>query len=926
MITQMIGQLEITATQDASGNLAYTAKAPSGKIYPISPDTVTNITDPAYVAQKQASVLKGVSDPSDAQAIISFYQDGATQFPAFVDSAQAEVDATPTNIVGADPSTNTEQQNKEYVASGGANDDNPTVQNFDDGSSIQTFDDGSTLVTDSEGNISSSPAEETVNAGTTISGKSGTPAAKSPSPKPGKRTENPLGNFASYTYQLTLYMITPDAYDAFIESGRRDINAIRNAASASVAQTTADVGGGAYIIAQSGGINDKTSLRAPGFPFDFHIDNLKITSATNGKTSGAATNVSEMTFDIIEPYGFSFISRLKIAADAIADYAKVRNFKGQENPSRQNFILGISFLGYDKNGKLLTGANTSAEDTFNPSGNSSGVFQRYFDILITDMKFKIDGTATTYKIAAASTGPKVAFGIKNGRTHTGASATARTVKEALGGLNVEAPEGVIGIFTQMNQQQKDMVGKSIEIANEYDVRFLGDSSDIENATIISKLADPDKSKWPMAKAKDLAQINDKIAVKATPDNTKRVITFKNDTSVIQMVTQIIAQSSYLEDALKVLYTTASEPSTKSDSPETVTPATEKTIKWYNISPEVKCLGFDNLKKDFAYRITYVIQPYETPVIVSSAANAPTKYYGPHKRYDYWFTGKNSEILRYEQQLDNSYFNVNITSEKGDKSEKKDSTGTGGATTSPLVPGMHQPAARLGKLGIGMEAQNNYVTTLTDPGSYAEAKISILGDPDFLIQEQPGSLSTVYNQFYGTDGYTINPNGGQVFIEIDFKEAVDYDNNNGLLTINESITFWKYPKKIKNLVKGVSYMVLEVVSSFSKGRFTQDLTCAINTFGDVKDDEKDAPRATDNASATRENNSSAPTSAGSQQVAGSGEPTTGLVSDPETTTAEGAPTSSGESAPSQATPDSGKNQITAPTGTGAVVADDDARYY
>ena len=813
------------------------------------------------------------------------------------------------------------QQNRSYVASGGANDDNPTVQKFDDGSSIQTFDDGSTLVTDSEGNIASTPTQDTVNAGTTVSGKSGTPPAKSPSPKPGKRLENPLGNFSSYTYQLTLYMITPDAYDAFIESGRKNINAIRNGATASATQQAADVGGGAYIIAQSGGINDKTSLRAPGFTLDFHIDNLKITTSTSGKTSGTSSNVTEMTFDIIEPYGFSFISRLKIAAEAIADYSKVRNFKGQENPSRQNFIMGISFLGYDKDGKLLTGANTYSEDTFNPSGNSSGVFERFYDILITDLKFKIDGTATTYKITAATTGPKVAFGIKNGRTHTGASATARTVKEALGGLNVEAPEGVIGIFTQMNQQQKDLVGKSIEIANEYDVRFIGDSSDIENATIISKLADPDKSKWPMAAVKDLAQVNDKISVSTAPDNTKRVITFKNDTPILQMVTQIISQSSYLENALKILYTTATEPNTKSDSPESVKPATEKTIKWYNVSPEVKCLGFDNLKKDFAYRITYVIQPYETPIIVSPYANAATKYYGPHKRYDYWFTGKNSEILRYEQQLDNSYFNVDIGSVKGDTSK----SGTGGATTSPLVPGMHQPVARLGKLGIGMEAQNSYVTSLIDPGSYAEAKIQILGDPDFLVQEQPGSLSSVYNQFYGTDGYTISPNGGQVFIEIDFKEAVDYDNNKGLLTINESITFWKYPKSIKSIVKGVSYQVLEVVSSFSKGKFVQDLSCAINTFPDVKNDPEVAPRTeTDSASARN----SAPTNAVATSTP-STEETIGLVGDPSVTTTNDAPTSNGAITPDQSTPDSDKNQITSPTGVAVnstasrAVADGDA---
>jgi hypothetical protein len=38
----------------------------------------------------------------------------------------------------------------------------------------------------------------------------------------------PDRNFSSYTYQLSLYMITPDAYEAFINTGRKDINAINN--------------------------------------------------------------------------------------------------------------------------------------------------------------------------------------------------------------------------------------------------------------------------------------------------------------------------------------------------------------------------------------------------------------------------------------------------------------------------------------------------------------------------------------------------------------------------------------------------------------------------------------------------------------------------------------------------------------------------
>jgi hypothetical protein len=74
----------------------------------------------------------------------------------------------------------------------------------------------------------------------------------------------------------------------------------------------------------------------------------------------------------------------------------------------------------------------------------------------------------------------------------------------------------------------------------------------------------------------------------------------------------------------------------------------------------------------------------------------------------------------------------------------------------------------------------------------------------------------------------------VFIEINFKEPKDYQNSTGLLSINQSIYFWSYPadiqKELDSRGGGVSYMVTTVVSTFSKGKFEQELACNINTFG------------------------------------------------------------------------------------------------
>jgi hypothetical protein len=220
----------------------------------------------------------------------------------------------------------------------------------------------------------------------------------------------------------------------------------------------------------------------------------------------------------------------------------------------------------------------------------------------------------------------------------------------------------------------------------------------------------------------------------------------------------------------------------------------------------------------------VIQPYETPAAASPYTKS-SKYYGPHKRYEYWFTGKNSEILSYEQTMDNTFFNVALTP-NGDPASK-----AGGATIA-VEAGKKQNQDSQGRLDVGMEAQNAYMTSLFDPGAYTKAKVSILGDPDYLAQESPASINQVYNQFYGTDGFTINPNGGQVFIEIDFKEAVDYKNSDGLMSINASIYFWNYPAAVANKVKGVSYMVLDIEHSFRGGKFEQTLNCTINDFPGV----------------------------------------------------------------------------------------------
>ncbi len=155
-----------------------------------------------------------------------------------------------------------------------------------------------------------------------------------------------------------------------------------------------------------------------------------------------------------------------------------------------------------------------------------------------------------------------------------------------------------------------------------------------------------------------------------------------------------------------------------------------------------------------------------------------------------------------------------------------------------VPG--QSADATGKLPGAFELENNIKAFLYSPADQLKAQIQILGDPDYLMPSSSGPVASITKQFYGDD-FAINPNSGQVFIELDFKQVEDYNttysdsgdqnySESGLLNPSSNILFWDYPEPIKSQSNGrMIYMILEVISRFSKGTFTQDLKTILPNF-------------------------------------------------------------------------------------------------
>ena len=719
-----------------------------------------------------------------------------------------------------------------------ANDDNTTSSNTGAGQTNLNADQQAQVDQTAGTNQSTSP-----NLGGSGNAQSNPNTASTDAP--GRRLKNPLGALSSYTYQLSLYMITPDAYDAFNATGRRSINALQEA-------TGEENTGGAYLIAQSGGINNDQSQRAPGFDLDYYIDNFKLKQAINGAATQSSTNTYSVSFDIIEPYGFSFNTKLKRASDQLQAYFNETGYSGNgtiENPSRQFFIIGVKFLGYDAEGNLISGEQEFEGGPLDPNGDGNSIFQTYYDISITGIKFSIEGGATRYALSGVALSPGKAFGTKRGRIDSTKKISGQTFDEAMQGQN--------GLFTQVNKIEKQKVdNEEAEFANTYAIEYIGDGVDaIKDARLILP-TDTDKAKWcgPDGGALNTAEATDAEAATAVPDDAHRKIIFNGDTTFIEIFDEVLKGSGYMYDALKVIYKSQVTPDLATGEQPAEETGSDTRVAWYKVTPVIQKAKWDSIVVDWAYHTVFRIEKYETPIITSNATNPSMDYYGPHKRYEYWWTGENREILEYSQKLDNLFYNevlgnANLNNEDGPSKGKA----TGGAANTSQATNKRTSMPSLNAVGGGRASQNEYVTSLYSPDSYAQAKIKILGDPDFLVQEHRGSPDDIYQRFYGDDGFRVTANGGQVFIEIDFKEAIDYNGETGVMDLNDSILFFRYPAEMEEKIKGVSYKIITIDSTFSEGKFTQDISAVINTFADPEEEATTGEQAGAQEEAANENN-------------------------------------------------------------------------
>ena len=679
---------------------------------------------------------------------------------------------------------------------------------------------------------------------------------------------NVLDRFSSYTYRASWYIMTPDQYRQLVVSKKKQVNGYMLLMQSGGAPP--NIGGARGASAASGsaaipGANEADAGRNPFFPDDFYFDSITIENLVNGGGSRAAHSVANLKFTVVEPANITLLDRLY---EAVQDFMPASGQGRSINYTAVTYLMVIRFYGYDENGNLVT--NIGAPDKTGKS-DPNAVIEKFIPFKIAKCDWGIEGKLVTYSFEARPPGLTIGAGTRRGTIPYDIQLTAKSIGDLLGGdeqfasgtapanapgasttatddgsfdrleaarLNRQstgtappapananaAPSAkktlAQGLMGAMNAFQQELVKNgTYEYADTYKIVFAsggpgGGGQAIEKAKLIPPGTIVDKKNLPTAAPPTSDPYSAEMA-KVAADISARNYSITAGMQIVQAIDLAIRNSDYIYAQQLKFFANDNNGNTPDEQNRD---GTGKDVTWYNITFEAvqKSGQYDTKRNDYAYDITFVINTY-TPMNFASNFFPINKFRGLHKKYDYWFTGKNTAVLDYKETLNNMY-NLTISGSADQKNLALRQERTSSMRDQPYYS--YQSASNESRQGVSgreNEPGSNLAENLYDPVGLADSKVKIVGDPAWI---QQGSFSTgidpanfQFNAFW-PDG-TINFDAREILFEIAWQKPQDYDLNTGLAD--------PYANTAKREpVQSRVYTAKKVTSEFSKGSFIQYL--------------------------------------------------------------------------------------------------------
>ena len=408
-----------------------------------------------------------------------------------------------------------------------------------------------------------------------------------------------------------------------------------------------------------------------------------------------------------------------------------------------------------------------------------------------------------------------------------------------------SPKLVAGIMTAMNEFQRQLVSDKVyEVADQYVMEFT------DNILAEATVQPPENTDKKSRPSPPVENARDALLQRTQSVNTAAKTTAATaGMSLVQFIDQYTRTSSYITSQQTRI------PKTDAQGKTTylVQPARAgQILAWYRIGVQATPLKYDPKRNDFAYRITYQLNPYKINALESEFFPNPP-FQGVHKQYDYWFTGENTSILRYEQEINNQYF---VTVNAGLTPQQSFNETTDVREYIKRVYQARSSESSQGIQGLANDPAANAADYLFSPVDFKSIKMEIVGDPAWIAQgevwEGCAGLRFNYEPFL-PDG-TINYDAQEQLFEVRFNMPQDYDLNTGLMDLQRRAgDGTSASDRPDEPTQSNIYKLRTITNKFNRGQFTQEIEGVGIRFqlpSEAQAEAANQPAATPSAAASR----------------------------------------------------------------------------
>jgi hypothetical protein len=652
-----------------------------------------------------------------------------------------------------------------------------------------------------------------------------------------KPLANPLHQYATYTYGLTLFMLAKEEYETLQKTPADQVSAwtpkfalISSAGRYSKAADNVNTG------------------RHYEFHDDFYFENFRMTTVIGLNNQNRGTNAIEMSFTIIEPYGMTLLDRLINASKS-----SVINSK---NYLAQPYLIELDFFGSDDLGSIhapltehrkrfpiqliefkIKASSKGAEYSVKAVPFNHGAFKD--TAVTTPVNLEIEATTignffkgdavtnidTLYDARAQTQQQQADVRTTLADAGGGDAASRRAARAApVPQVDTTTPYTVANYNNALNEWFALLV-KNKDVAELDKVSFSFDNFPVKILESSINPPETPHSKSVFGARSNAAKDNSGNYVVA-PGNG-RTFGIHAGTRIIDVINQVMSNSDYISKQM------VDDGGNRKKFPE------NKWVDFYKIIPQITELRYDTIRKRYATTTVYhvVYHRYHNSKHPAMPYANPT---AAVKDYNYIYTGKNIDIIDFAIDFDVAYFTATVglpknsaagnnkdtiaNEDEADYVVLDDSDESENPNAMPLEVTSSGDSQSTGSVSTQKQAvvANALASIYSNArGDMINLKLKIIGDPHFIKQDdlytnpgQPGYNSKTVN------GIGVNTNGSiamdhsEIFCNVKFMTPTDMDESTGGITKNTKYAVSKFTG---------FYKILTVDSEFSKGQFVQTLT-------------------------------------------------------------------------------------------------------